>query len=118
MPDRLVVRGDLDFAARQEFTTAASRMIEHATDQIEVDCSFVTTVDDPTIGMLVWLTRNARRRGLAVVLDAPAPALLSALDRAGVRNRFTTRGPNGAAMAPAPVIAGAVIPVDTTTIDL
>ncbi len=118
MPDRLVVRGDLDFAERQEFTTAASRMIEHATDQIEVDCSFVNTVDDPTIGMLVWLTRNARRRGLAVVLEAPAPALLSALDRAGVRNRFTTRGPNGATLVPGPVVTSAAAPIDTTTIDL
>lgn len=113
MPDRLVVREDLDFTARQAFTTVASRMIEHATDQIEVDCSGVTTVDDPTIGMLVWLTRNARRRGLVVVLDAPAPALLNALDRAGVRDRFTTRWPNGASRPPDPVALS-----DVSTIDL
>jgi anti-anti-sigma regulatory factor len=88
MSDRLVVREGLDYAGRLEFTTAASRMIEHAAERIEVDCSGVTIVDEPMIGMLVWLTRNARRRGLPVVLDGPTPSLLEALDRAGVSDRF------------------------------
>jgi anti-anti-sigma regulatory factor len=88
MSDRLIVPDGLDFAGRAEFTTAASRMIEHAAERIEVDCSGVTLADDPTVGMLVWLTRNARRRGLSVVLDSPTPALVAALERAGVTDRF------------------------------
>jgi anti-anti-sigma regulatory factor len=86
--DRLVVPDGLDFAGRAAFTTAASQLIEHAAEHIEVDCSGVAVADDPTVGMLVWLTRNARRRGLSVVLDAPTPALLAALERAGVLDRF------------------------------
>ena len=88
MTDRLFVPEDLDFAGRAEFTTAASRLIEHAIEQIEVDCSAVSLADDPTVGMLVWLTRNARRRGLSVVLQAPTPQLLTALEKAGVLDRF------------------------------
>jgi anti-anti-sigma regulatory factor len=88
MSDRLIVPDGLDFAGRAEFTTAASRMIEHAAERIEVDCSGVTRADDPTVGMLVWLTRNARRRGLSVVLDSPTPVLVAALERAGVTDRF------------------------------
>ena len=82
LTDRLVVLDALDFV------TAASRVIEHAHAQIEVDCSAVTTVDDQTVGMLVWLTRNARRRSLPVVLEGASARLLDALDRAGVTDRF------------------------------
>ncbi len=88
MTERLVVPGGLDFAARAEFTTTASRIIEHAVDHVRVDCSGVVVADDPTVGMLVWLTRHARRRGLSVVLDEPTPALVAALERAGVLDRF------------------------------
>jgi ABC-type transporter Mla MlaB component len=88
LTDRLVVGNGLDFSARQDFVTAASRVIERASTQIEVDCSAITQVDDPTVGMLVWLTRNARRRSLPVVLEGASPALLDALDRAGVSDRF------------------------------
>jgi len=90
--DRLVVRDGLDFAARQDFVTAASNVIAHASTQIEVDCSAITTIDDPTVGMLVWLTRNARRRSLPVVLEGASPLLLAALDRAGVADRFAAGG--------------------------
>jgi anti-anti-sigma regulatory factor len=86
--DRIVVGDGLDFSARQDFVTAASLVIEHARGQIEVDCSEITVVDDQTVGMLVWLTRNARRRSLPVVLEGASPSLLAALDRAGVADRF------------------------------
>jgi ABC-type transporter Mla MlaB component len=86
--DRIVIEDGLDYAARQDFVTAASSIIEHARAQIEVDCSEITTVDDQTVGLLVWLTRNARRRSLPVVLDGASPILLAALDRAGVADRF------------------------------
>jgi ABC-type transporter Mla MlaB component len=86
--NRLVVRDGLDFGARQDFATAASKLIEHASAQIEVDCSGITMIDDQTVGLLVWLTRNARRRSLPVVLEGASAALLGALDRAGVSDRF------------------------------
>lgn len=95
--DRIVVGDRLDFSARQDFVSAASVVIEHARAQIEVECSEITVVDDQTVGMLVWLTRNARRRGLPVVLEGASPRLLAALDRAGVTDRFAAGSGNPAA---------------------
>jgi anti-anti-sigma regulatory factor len=89
--DRLVLPDRLDYTTRLEFTTNASRVIEHAHAEIEVDCSAIAIVDDSTVGMLVWLTRNARRRGLPVVLDNPPSRLLQALEAAGVSDRFQPR---------------------------
>ncbi len=91
MSDRLVLPDRLDYTTRLEFTTNASRVIEHAHAQIEVDCSAIAIVDDSTVGMLVWLTRNAKRRGLPVVLDNPPDRLLQALEAAGVSDRFQPR---------------------------
>jgi ABC-type transporter Mla MlaB component len=88
LTNRLVLADGLDFSARQEFVTAASRLIEHASATIEVDCSPIVQVDDATIGMLVWLARNARRRSLPVVLEGASPALVAALEHAGVTDRF------------------------------
>ena len=92
--ERLVIPSGLDFAARAELTTAASLLIQHAHAEIEVDCSAITVVDDPTVGMLVWLTRNAQRRGISVVLDGTTPKLMRALEAAGVADRFATRDPH------------------------
>jgi anti-anti-sigma regulatory factor len=97
LTDRIVVEDGLDYSARQDFVTAASAVIAHARAQIEVDCSEITVVDDPTVGMLVWLTRNARRRSLSVVLEGASPRLLAALDRAGVADRFAAGSGNPAA---------------------
>ena len=91
-PDRLVLPDRLDYTTRLEFTTNASRVIEHAHAEIAVDCSAIAIVDDTTVGMLVWLTRNARRRGLPVVLDHAPARLLEALELAGVSDRFEPRG--------------------------
>ncbi len=88
MGDRLVLPDRLDFTTRLEFTTNASRVIEHAHAGIEVDCSAIAVVDDSTVGMLVWLTRNASRRGLPVSLERAPAALLAALESAGVSDRF------------------------------
>ena len=89
--ERLVMPSTLDFTTRAELTTAASRLIEHAHAEVEVDCSAIADVDDPTVGMLVWLTRTAKRRGIAIVLDGPTPSLLRALELAGVADRFSLR---------------------------
>lgn len=89
--DRLVLPDRLDYTTRLEFTTNASRVVEHAHAEIEVDCSAIAIVDDTTVGMLVWLTRNARRRGLPVVLEHAPARLLAALEKAGVSDRFEAR---------------------------
>ena len=91
MHDRLVLPDRLDYTTRIQFTTNASQVIEHAHAEIEVDCTAVAIVDDSTVGMLVWLTRNARRRGLPVVLVHASPRLLEALAQAGVSDRFQPR---------------------------
>jgi anti-anti-sigma regulatory factor len=90
LTNRLVVADGLDFSGRQDFVSAASQVIEHASAAIEVDCSAIGQVDDSTVGMLVWLARNARRRSLPVVLEGASPALVAALEHAGVTDRFLT----------------------------
>jgi ABC-type transporter Mla MlaB component len=89
--DRLVVVNGLDFDGRRQFLNDAGAIIARANAPIEVDCSVLTDVDDPTIGMLVQLARNAQRRGYAVTLNAPAARVLDRLAAAGVSDRFITR---------------------------
>jgi len=86
--DRLVLENQLDFDGRIAFTMKASEVVQHATGHLGVDCSAVQHVDQPLIGLLTWLTRNARQRGLQVVLEEPTPTLLAELERAGVLDRF------------------------------
>jgi hypothetical protein len=91
MTSRLILDDQLDFNARIAFSMRASELVQHAEDgRLGVDCGAITHVDEPLIGLLTWLTRNARQRGLRVVLERPAPSLLAALERAGVRDRFLT----------------------------
>jgi anti-anti-sigma regulatory factor len=90
MTVRLILEDQLDFNARIEFSMRASEVVRHADGRLGVDCSGIQLVDEPLIGLLTWLTRNARQRGLQVVLERPSPTLLAALERAGVLDRFLT----------------------------
>jgi len=47
-------------------------MIDSAQEHIELDCSQVDALDEGTLGMLVMVARNARRRRQPVVLDMPS----------------------------------------------
>jgi anti-anti-sigma regulatory factor len=99
MSVRLVLEDQLDFNARAEFSMRASELVQHADGRLSVDCSAIHVVDEPLIGLLTWLTRNARQRGLLVVLERPASSLMAALEQAGVLDRFiveeTGRDPGG-----------------------
>lgn len=86
--DRLILEDQLDFNERIEFTMKASERVQHAQGPLVVDCAAICRVDEPLVGLLTWLTRNARQRGLAVVLERPTPVLLAGLERAGVLDRF------------------------------
>jgi ABC-type transporter Mla MlaB component len=88
MNTRLVLEDQLDVNARIEFSMRASELVRHADGQLGVDCSAIHQIDEPLIGLLTWLTRNARQRGLVVVLEGATPALLAGLERAGVLDRF------------------------------
>src|SRR5262245_36431497 len=85
---RLVLEDQLDVTARIEFSMKASEVVRHADGRVGVDCSAIHVIDEPLIGLLTWLTRNARQRGLEVVLERPTPSLLAELERAGVIDRF------------------------------
>jgi anti-anti-sigma regulatory factor len=85
---RLVLEDQLDFNARIEFSMRASELVRHADTGLCLDCSAIHQVDEPLVGLLTWLTRNARQRGLEVVLEGPTPALVAGLERAGVLDRF------------------------------
>jgi anti-anti-sigma regulatory factor len=88
MSVRLILEDELDFNARIEFSMRASELVRRADGRVGVDCSGIHLVDEPLIGLLTWLTRSARQRGLDVVLERPSPALLAELERAGVIDRF------------------------------
>jgi ABC-type transporter Mla MlaB component len=88
MNTRLVLEDQLDFNARIEFSMRASELVRHADGELGVDCSGINQIDEPLIGLLTWLTRNARQRGLVVVLEGATPGLLAGLERAGVLDRF------------------------------
>src|SRR5262245_34993578 len=88
MNPRLVLEDQLDFNARMEFSMRASELVRRADGQLGVDCSGIHQIDEPLIGLLTWLTRNARQRGLVVVLEGATPSLLAGLERAGVLDRF------------------------------
>jgi anti-anti-sigma regulatory factor len=92
MTARLILEDRLDFNARIEFSMKASEVVQHADGRLGVDCGAIQFVDEPLIGLLTWLTRNARQRGLEVVLERPTPSLIAALERAGVLDRFVTDG--------------------------
>jgi anti-anti-sigma regulatory factor len=88
MSVRLILEDELDFNARIEFSMRASEMVRRADGRVGVDCGGIHLVDEPLIGLLTWLTRSARQRGLDVVLERPPPSLLAGLERAGVIDRF------------------------------
>jgi anti-anti-sigma regulatory factor len=85
---RLILEDQLDFNARVEFSMKASELVRHAERHVGVDCSGIRVVDESLIGLLAWLTRNARQRGLEVVLERPTASLLAGLRSAGVIDRF------------------------------
>jgi anti-anti-sigma regulatory factor len=88
MSDRVAIETGLDFEARQAFMTHMAETIAHAVEPIEVDCSALDNVDEQTLGLLVVVARSARRRNLDVILRSPTTALLRALAKADVSERF------------------------------
>ena len=87
----LVIESALSYSERIEFMDRARKTIASAVDVIELDCSRVDDVDEPTVGMLVLLSRNARLRGLGTILRRPTEHLLDALAGAYVLDRFVVR---------------------------
>lgn len=89
--ERLFLRGDLGFEARQQFITAVRAAMESTDAEVELDCSGVDVaeaIDDPVIGMLVTLARAARRQGAQVALvRAPRPMRVQ-FEAAGVAHFF------------------------------
>jgi ABC-type transporter Mla MlaB component len=87
--DRLVVFGGLDIEARRVLIASAAAVIGTADECIELDCSQIDVLDDPTMGMLVMIARNAQRQGLHVVLDMTSVRVRHDLDEAGVSYLFS-----------------------------
>jgi len=91
---RLVVPRDLGFEARQQFIVAARAAMGSTEATVELDCSTIEVlgpIDDAVIGMLVTLTRAARRQGAQVALvRAPRP-MRAQCEEAGVAQLFDWR---------------------------
>lgn len=86
----LMLDGTLDFEERRLFVATAASEIQRHND-VTLDCSDVSTIDDGTIGMMVVIARTAARRGGRVQLVKVPQVLADALEAASVRNAFDWR---------------------------
>jgi anti-anti-sigma factor len=86
--DQLVVLGGLGLDERREFISATTIAIDRAEGNIALDCSRLESLDSVTLGMLVALSRAARRRGSRLVLETASPRVRSDLASAGVSHMF------------------------------
>ncbi len=87
MTSRLLLDGELEFEAREDFVSAARREINSA-DNVELECKTVRSVGDAVLGMLVALARAAQRRGGRVALVHAPRSLRAQLTAAGVAHFF------------------------------
>jgi anti-anti-sigma regulatory factor len=91
---RQVLRGDLEFDARQQLTAdtcAAITSAGSAGTVVTLDCRAVdcaSAIEESVIGMLVALGRAANRSGLRLVLAHASKPMRAQLDAAGVAQFF------------------------------
>lgn len=90
----VVLRADLDFAARRAFVAEATTSIAvaaRAGGEVQLDCSSVEVrgpVDDAVIGMLVTLARVAQRHGARLALTRVPKPMRAQLEAEGVAHFF------------------------------
>ena len=85
---QLVVLGGLELDDRREFISTTTIAIDRAEGSVVVDCSQLEAIDSVTLGMLVALSRTARRRGTRLVLETASPRVRNDLATAGVSDMF------------------------------
>jgi hypothetical protein len=86
--ETLALHLGVTFESRVAFMTEAATRVCKGPRRLNIDCSPRVAVDDATIGTLTLVARNDATRGVAIVLSAPTPGLLDALDNADILDRF------------------------------
>jgi anti-anti-sigma regulatory factor len=90
----VILRAELDFAARRAFVAEATSSITAAAGsgrKVQFDCSAVEVhgpVEDSVVGMLVTLARTAQRNGARLALTRVPAAMGAQLEAAGVAHFF------------------------------
>jgi len=90
----VILRAELDFAARRAFVAEATTSITAAAGsgrKVQLDCSAVEVrgpVEDAVIGMLVTLARMAQRNGARLALTRVPAAMRAQVEAAGVAHFF------------------------------
>lgn len=87
---RLVLAGDVDFAAHAALAARVDSLVEAGTPVV-VDCAGVTFLDSMGLRALVAGLRAAQDRGLDFVLADPSPPVLRVLELSGTAGLFPVR---------------------------
>jgi anti-anti-sigma factor len=85
---QLVVLGGLELDQRREFISTTTIAIDRAEGNVALECSRLEAIDSVTLGMLVALSRTARRRGTRLVLETASLRVRSDFEAAGVSHMF------------------------------
>jgi anti-anti-sigma factor len=85
---QLVVFGGLELDQRREFISTTTIAIDRTRGNLALDCSHLETIDSVTLGMLVALSRTAKRHGTRLVLATASPRVRNDFDAAGVSHMF------------------------------
>ncbi|WP_194923105.1 STAS domain-containing protein [Catenulispora pinisilvae] len=89
---RLVVVGDVDFAAHPVLAARIRTLIEDRR-AVVVDCAGVTFLDSMGLRALVEGLRAADDRGLGFALAAPSQPVLPVMELSGTTELFPIRDP-------------------------
>ncbi|WP_345138500.1 STAS domain-containing protein [Dactylosporangium darangshiense] len=84
----IVVRGDLDYAALDQFRTCVEQALQPPPGILYVDLQLLTFVDSTGVGALVAARHHAERAGTRLVLENPSSMLQHALRTASLLTSF------------------------------
>jgi anti-sigma B factor antagonist len=85
----LGLEGELDAESATEVRERLGDLILHGVLTVVVDLQHLTFIDSTGLGVLVGAVRRLRERGGDLVLSAPPPAVLRAIEVSGLAEIFT-----------------------------
>lgn len=87
----LLVRGEIDLAAADDFRDELRRLIAQATSPMLVDLSAVAFMDSSGIDALANARRRAVDEGVELILVEPSPPVRRVLELTGLWTHFEVR---------------------------
>ncbi|MCI0342034.1 MAG: STAS domain-containing protein [Planctomycetales bacterium] len=84
----VLVEGELDSASASRLESDLGLLRLMGVSRMRLDLGGVTSLDSAGVGVILDARREARRRGGDVLLARRSPAVVRALDQAGIRAEF------------------------------